>query len=333
MARSASPQKSARSNTPNTQATLCAALSEVSLNKVSTKVPPKLKPSSPPRKITVPAEGHANEQSSLSRRQRVFRLEHVDSLTLPSLNGTSSKSYEQSLSSQGQNGARSDRSPVRATPRRVAKQTVSYAVPGLLGLQAELSDSDWSGREQSDDEEDSDLELDQTRLLWRSPSKTLTGQVLKPMSIVDLTSPSKPAAPKPAEPVRPQPPRQRSSTLDSVEDNLAILSLSVHPIPFHSPLKQTTNTSQLPTTLPLTTQTQTSTTTTTSSASNTTTTTSKSAKIPPHVTHQSHPHPHPTNAAQCRRRRLLESGDCQCVDGRVLTQEGACVATETVLLP
>jgi len=226
MARLASPQKSPRKNNPDTQDTLCAALLEVSSNKVSTKAPPKLIPSSSPRKAIGTTSGHADEQSSSSRRQRVFRLEHVDSLTLPSLNGISSKSYKQNLLfAHVHRGQNSERSPLRATPRRMAKQAISYAVPGIPGLQAELSDSDWSGSEQSEDEK-SEGESDQPRLLWRSPSKPMMGEVLAPTGIVDLTSPAKSPARNSAAPSQPQSPRRRSSTLDSLEENLAILSLS-----------------------------------------------------------------------------------------------------------
>lgn len=67
-------------------------------------------------------ESHAEEQSAKSKQGKVSsNLEHVDSMMLPSLNGATSKSYQQGLLAVKEG----EQSPVRATPRRHAKQPIS----------------------------------------------------------------------------------------------------------------------------------------------------------------------------------------------------------------
>lgn len=219
MARIASSDKDPKGTNVQAQEKLCSALAEVSLNRGASRVLPKLKSVSPRKKTNSASdqESHAKEVVSASRRQRVFRAEHVDSLTLPSLNGVSAKSFRQG-----------ERSPVRATPRRAAKEAVFYQVvalsPSLDGKDGE--ETEWSRLEESEEDEDEESEvLDvQPRQLWPSPAKRkgLVGKS-RDVNVVDLTSPRKEEEPGMKEPVLLS--SRVRGTSYSDDDNLAVLRL------------------------------------------------------------------------------------------------------------
>lgn len=124
------------------------------------------------------------------RVQRALKLQHVDSLTLPSLNGASSKSFEQGHLAQPQFG-----SAVRATPRRAVKEGVSYAVLQVSPREdgSESEESEWSELAESEQEVESEVEEIQPRALWPSTKKAGSGDRARlPLEVIDLTSPRKP---------------------------------------------------------------------------------------------------------------------------------------------
>lgn len=162
-------------------------------------------------------ECHAKEERS--KHGKVARLEHVDSMMLPSLNGTTSKSYQQGIL-LAKEGARS---PVRATPRRTVKQPPSYALMehSLIREDDESQASDWSQIAESVDDE-SELDDLQPRQLWSSPSKKLF-QGHMPIGVVDLTSPRKSSREETGNPAASL--RRTRTKSSSDEDRDAILRL------------------------------------------------------------------------------------------------------------
>lgn len=195
-------------------------LVEMSPNSSNKHREPKVKKKSPRKQSD---EINAKEAQVTSRGQRLFNLDHVDSMTLPSLNGISAKSFEQGLLAATDDA----RGRVRATPRRTAKEKVVYVVPEVSPRQGDpgIVDSDWSELEKSqdeDEEEDSELEELRPRALWRSPARELHKNEVE---IVDLSSPRKQST-KEKEVTVVKKPRQifRKSTI-SDSDSDAILSL------------------------------------------------------------------------------------------------------------
>jgi len=205
------PQMHAQGTTP---------LAEVSPNSNNSHREPKLKKKSPRKQSD---ESHAKEAQVTSRTQRRLKLDHVDSMTLPSLKGISAKSFEQGLLAAADDA----RERVRATPRRTAKEKVIYIVPEASPRQGDSGavESDWSELDKSQDEdevEDSELEELKPRALWRSPGKEM---LKNGVEIVDLSSPRKQST-KEKQVVVVNKPRQmprKSSLSDSDSD--AILSL------------------------------------------------------------------------------------------------------------
>jgi predicted SprT family Zn-dependent metalloprotease len=215
---------------------LCKALAEISLNGDVSRVKPKLKASSPRKVSSTESQSFAEEAAPTSRRQRVFKLEHVDSMMLPSLNGISAKSYEQEIEQVVEL-----RNLVRATPKRTAKKELSYRIAEILTIEDEqVEESDWSELPKSDDPgECSLLEDVSPRQLWPPPTRKLV--VAKEVDVVDLTSPKKNGTrqSKQNEAI----PWRRRSLSSSSDDSLAILRLSVSII--HKRMI-TTNTSSSP---------------------------------------------------------------------------------------